>query len=156
MQTTHVTRHIHASCSAVYQALLDPQAIPHWKVPDGMTCHIHSFAATEGGTFRISLTYDAPTSAGKSTAQTDTYHGRFAKLVPDEQIVEIDQCETDDPSMQGEMTITYTLTDAANAGTDLHALHEGLPDGVSPADNELGWQMSLSKLAALVEKPNSH
>ncbi|MEZ0389276.1 MAG: SRPBCC family protein [Verrucomicrobium sp.] len=156
MQTTRVTRHIHASRSAVYHALLDPQAIPYWKVPDGMTCHIHSFAATEGGTFRISLTYDAPTSAGKSTAQTDIYHGRFAKLVPDEQIVEIDQFETDDPSMQGEMTITYTLTDAANAGTDLHALHEGLPDGVSPADNELGWQMSLSKLAALVEKPNSH
>jgi hypothetical protein len=28
-------------------------------VPDGMTCHVHAFDAREGGSFRISLTYDA-------------------------------------------------------------------------------------------------
>ena len=33
----------------------------------------------------------------------------------------------------------------------MHAVHEGLPHGVSPADNELGWQMSLAKLAKLAE-----
>lgn len=42
-----------------------------------------------GGSFRISLTYDAPTGTGKSTAHTDTYHGHFAKLVPDEQVVAV-------------------------------------------------------------------
>lgn len=26
---------------------------------------------------------------------------------------------------------------------DLFAVHEGLPPGVSPADNEAGWQMAL-------------
>jgi hypothetical protein len=41
----------------------------------------------EGGSFRISLTYDAPTGTGKTSAQTDTFHGRFVKLVPDEQVV---------------------------------------------------------------------
>jgi len=30
-------------------------------------------------------------------------------------------------------------------------MHEGLPAGVSPADNELGWRLSLDTLAALVE-----
>ncbi len=30
-------------------------------------------------------------------------------------------------------------------------VHEGLPPGLSVADNELGWRMSLGKLAALVE-----
>ena len=30
-------------------------------------------------------------------------------------------------------------------------VHEGLPPGLSAADNALGWQMSLGKLAALVE-----
>lgn len=151
MSTTRLTRHIKAPRAEVYRALLDPQAIPLWKVPDGMSCQVHSFDATEGGTFRISLTYDTPTDTGKTTAHTDTYHGRFAKLVPNGQIVEVDQFETDDPSMQDEMTVTFTLVDADDGGTDLHAVHEGVPDGVSPADNELGWQMSLAKLADLVE-----
>ncbi len=104
----------------------------------------------EGGSFRISLTYDAPTETGKTTAHTDTYHGRFVKLVPDEQVVEVLEFETTDPGMQGEMTITTTLTDA-DGGTEILAVHDGLPRGVSPADNELGWRMSLTKLAAFVE-----
>jgi uncharacterized protein YndB with AHSA1/START domain len=117
-----------------------------------MTAHVHSFDGREGGTFRISLTYDAPDREGKTTAHTDTYHGRFEHLVPDEQIVEIDEFETDDPSLQGEMRITVTLQDAPGGGTELVATHAGLPPGVSAADNELGWQLSLNKLAALVEQ----
>jgi hypothetical protein len=30
-------------------------------------------------------------------------------------------------------------------------VHDDLPPGVLPADNELGWRMALDKLAALVE-----
>jgi hypothetical protein len=48
-------------------------------VPTGMTSHVHAFDAREGGSFRISLTYDAPTGTGKTTAHTDTYHGRFVR-----------------------------------------------------------------------------
>ena len=48
--------------------------------------------------------------------------------------------------------VYQALTDApGGAGTDVFAVHEGLPRGVSTADNELGWRMSLGKLAALVE-----
>lgn len=119
-------------------------------VPDSMTSHIHSFDAREGGAFRISLTYDMPVTAGKTTEQADTFHGRFVKLVPDTEVVQAVEFETDDPAMQGEMTITYTLADAGD-GTDLTGVHENLPPGVSPADNELGWRMSLDKLAKLVE-----
>jgi uncharacterized protein YndB with AHSA1/START domain len=119
-------------------------------VPTGMTSHVHAFDAREGGVFRISLTYDAPTGTGKTTAHTDTYHGRFVKLVPDEQIVEALEFETADPGMQGEMTITYTLADA-DGGTELLAVHDRLPPGLSAADNETGWRLSLGKLAALVE-----
>jgi hypothetical protein len=59
--------------------------------------------------------------------------------------------ETDDPSMQGEMTIAYALSDATNGGTELLAVHDRVPPGIAPADNELGWRLSLDKLAALVE-----
>lgn len=99
---------------------------------------------------RISLTYDASTGTGKTTAHTDTYRGRLVKLVPDEQVVEEDEFETDDPKLRGKMIITITLTDA-NGGTDLMAVHDNLPSGIAPADNESGWRMALAKLAALVE-----
>jgi uncharacterized protein YndB with AHSA1/START domain len=119
-------------------------------VPSGMTSHVFEFDAREGGLFRISLTYDEPNGTGKTTAHTDTYHGRFVKLVPDEQVVEAMEFETADASMRGEMTVTFTLTDA-DGGTDVHAVHDNLPPGLSPADNETGWRMALDKLAALVE-----
>jgi uncharacterized protein YndB with AHSA1/START domain len=120
-------------------------------VPDSMTSHVHSFDAREGGTFRVSLTYDAPTDAGKTSAQTDTYHGRFVRLVPGEEVVQAVEFETADPALQGEMTITITLAEAADGGTDVAGTHENLPPGVPPEDNELGWSLSLSKLARLVE-----
>ena len=82
-----------------------------------MTCRVHEFDPREGGSIRISLTYDEPTGTGKTTARTDTYHG-----CPD-----------------------------ADGGTHLVAVHDGLPPGVSPSDNEMGWQMALAKLATLVE-----
>jgi len=104
----------------------------------------------EGGSFRISLTYDAPTGTGKTTAQTDTYHGRFVQLVPNEKVVEVVEFETADPTLRGEMTITFALVDA-DQGTEVRAVHDGLPPGVPLADNEAGWQSSLAKLAALVE-----
>jgi hypothetical protein len=48
------------------------------------------------------------------------------------------------------MTITIALADA-DGGTDVFAVHDGLPPGVPPADNDAGWRSSLTKLAALVE-----
>jgi uncharacterized protein YndB with AHSA1/START domain len=145
-----VTRHIAAPRARVYRALLDAEAVQQWMVPDHMKSRIHSFDAREGGTFRISLTYDAPTTTGKTDDQTDTFHGRFLKLIPDTEVVQAIEFESDDPAMAGEMTITYSLSEA-DGGTDLAGLHENLPSGVTPADNELGWQMSLAKLAKLVE-----
>lgn len=150
MSSSRFFRHMNAPRALVYHALLDPGAVAKWKVPDGMTCHVHAFDAREGGSLRISLTYDAPTGTGKTSAHTDTYHGRFVKLVPDEQVVEVDEFETEDPALRGEMKITITLADS-NGGTDLVAVHDGLPPGVSSADNETGWQMALARLAALVE-----
>ena len=154
MSSTRIHRHIRAPRAAVYRALLDPRAVAAWMVPDGMTAHVHAFDPREGGAFRVSLTYDAPTGTGKTTPHTDTYHGRFVRLVPDERVVRVVEFETADPALQGEMTFTIALTDA-DGGTDLLGVHDGLPRGVAPADNELGWRMALDKLAALVEPPRS-
>jgi uncharacterized protein YndB with AHSA1/START domain len=150
MTTTRVVRHIRAPRARIYRALLDAEAVRDWMVPDDMTSQVHSFEAREGGTFRISLTYDAPTGTGKTSAQTDSFHGRFVKLVPDAEVVQAVEFESDDPTMQGEMTISYTLAEADD-GTELVGVHENLPPGVTPADNELGWSLSIDKLARLVE-----
>ena len=148
--TTRLTRHITAPRSEVYRALLDPVAVVHWKVPPGMTSEVHEWDAREGGRLRVSLTYNGD-GVGKTTAHTDTYSGYFAELVPDQKVVEVDEFETDDPALRGPMTITVMLTDAEDGGTELVAVHEGLPSGVREEDNELGWTESLTRLAALVE-----
>lgn len=150
MYSTRVTRHLSAPRPAVYRALVDADAIAKWRVPAGMSSRVHEFDAREGGSFRISLTYDAPTGTGKSAPRTDTYHGRFARLVPNEQVVEVFEFETADPGLRGQMTMTTTLTDAAG-GTDVVVVHEGIPDKVPAADNETGTRMALANLARLVE-----
>jgi len=150
MSSTRVRRRVNAPRASVYRALLDARAVAQWMVPTGMTSHVHAFDAREGGSFRISLTYDAPTERGKTTAHTDTYHGRFVKLVTNERVVEVVEFETTNRALRGEMTITIALADA-DGGTDVLAVHDGLPRGLPPADNEAGWRSSLAKLAALVE-----
>ena len=148
MTTTRIRRRIHAPRAEVFRLLLDRDAIPKWRVPAGMSCIVHSLDPREGGTFRVSLTYESRAESGKTTSHTDTYHGHFAEIVENEKVVEVIEFETVDPALQGAMTITTVLSDAAD-GTELVAVHEHLPPGLSPADNEIGWQQSLGKLAAL-------
>lgn len=153
--STRTLRHMNAPRANIYHALLDARAIATWMAPNGMTSHVHEFDAREGGSFRIPLTYDAPVGIGKTTAHTDTYHGHFVKLVPNEQVVEVMEFETTDAAMRGEMVVTFTLSDA-DGGTDVLGVHDNLPPGISPADNETGWRMALDKLAALVKRGPEH
>lgn len=117
-------------------------------VPDGMTGRIHEFDPRVGGRFRVSLTYDVPTAAGETSAHTDTFHGVFTRVVPDRTVVQTLEFETEDPALRGEMTISYTLDDAPG-GTRVAARHDNLPPGLSQQDNEVGFRMSLAKLAEL-------
>lgn len=152
MSSTTVRVLLAAPRSRVYRALVEADAVASWMVPPGMRSEVHTFEAREGGAFRISLTYEAPTGAGKTDAQTDSYHGRFLSLIPDQRVVQELEFETADVTMQGTMIVTMTLADA-EGGTELTAVHDGLPSGVAPADNELGWQQSLAKLAELLAAP---
>src|ERR1700759_727441 len=112
MSTQRICRRINAPRNRVYRALLDAHAVAAWRVADGMTSRVDAFDPREGGAFRISLTYDAPDAAGKTSAQTDTYHGTFVKLVPGREIVESLAFETTNPDFAGRMTIPTMLADA--------------------------------------------
>ena len=146
MSTTRVNAHLAAPRDAVYRAFTDPVIIARWRFPVGMTSEVEQL---DDGNFRVTLTYDAPNAQGKTTAHSDTYRARFERLVPGELVVEVDEFETDDPALAGAMTTTVTLRDAAG-GTEVTAVHEGVPDGVPPEQNEEGWRMALARLAALL------
>lgn len=141
---------MNASRTEVYRTLLDPNAVAKWRVPTGMRSEVHEFEAHEGGAFRVSLTYETPNGTGKSEAHTDTYHGRFVELVPNERVVEAVEFESGDPGLRGEMTMTTQLTEV-DGGTEVVIVHEGVPDAVPAADNETGTRMALDNLARLVE-----
>ena len=150
MYSTRVSCRVNAPRAAVYRMLVDADALARWRVPEGMSSEVHAFDAREGGAFRISLTYDLPTGTGKSGSHTDTYHGRFLQLVPDERVVEEFEFETGDPALRGTMTMTTTLAEVAG-GTEVVVLHEGIPDAVPADQNEEGTRMALAHLARLVE-----
>jgi uncharacterized protein YndB with AHSA1/START domain len=82
-----------------------------------MKDHVHVFDAREGGRFRISLTYQDPghSPCGKTSENTDTFHGRFIELVRYEKIVEAIAFETRDPRFAGKRKITTSLPDTGGA-----------------------------------------
>jgi uncharacterized protein YndB with AHSA1/START domain len=150
MYDQRATGLVRAPRVAVYAALVDAEAVAAWRVPDDMTARVEEWEPTEGGRFRVSLTYRDAARAGKTGGATDTYAGTFVRLVPDEQVVEELAFESDDPHLVEPMTMTWTLTEA-DGGTEVDLLHHGLPDAVSPEDNATGTHMALAKLAAYVE-----
>src|SRR6476659_5242294 len=100
MYDLRLTQLVRAEPGAVYAALLDPVAVATWRVPTDMTADVRDWEPREGGRFRVSLTYRAEDRAGKTEGGTDTYAGEFARLVPDERVVERLAFETDDPALQ--------------------------------------------------------
>jgi uncharacterized protein YndB with AHSA1/START domain len=148
--STTVRRTVAADRATVYAALLDPAAVARWRVPDGMTGEVRELQPYVGGRIRMSLRYDDPATAGKSGGATDTYSGTYVELVPGERVVEEVVFESEDEGLDGTITITTTLRDAAD-GTEVEIRMDGLPDAVPPDQNELGTRMALDKLALLVD-----
>lgn len=151
MATTRIGTHINAPRSTVYRLLLDGDAVAAWMVPDGVTSEVHRFEPVEGGSFSITLNHDFRTDAGETVPQHDAYFGTFRALIPDEQVVEVLEFVTEMPDMTGAQTVTFALTDV-DGGTHVDVLHEGVPPGLSHADNEVSWQLALTKLGALAER----
>ena len=152
MASTSFRRFVRAPRDRVYRTILDPRVIASWVVPVGLKSQVHAFDSRVGGYFRISLTYPVPDDDRSGVAQqVDTFHGRFVELVPDEKMVMKLEFETSRAELQGEMTITIELKDAPG-GTEIEVYHDDLPPGVPIADNVAGWEVSLERLAELVEK----
>ncbi len=150
MTTSIITRLIDALPDDVYQAFIDPSLLVQWQAPDGMTAKLHSFDPRPGGGYEMSLFYDDPAIAGKSRANEDRYTASFIELVQPRHIVESIIFDTVDPAAVEPMIITVDL-ESEGTSTRVTMTFDHLPPNVSPADNDLGTQQSLAKLARLIE-----
>lgn len=153
--TTRVSRVIKADRSVIYRAFLSADAVAAWLAPDTMTATVHAFEPRAGGILHMSLTYPAVDQTpdglgGKSSADTDTFRGRFVELLPDEKIVWLTEFESADPAFAGAMTLNWSFAEVAG-GTDVTVVCENVPSGIRPEDNKAGSRSTLEKLAAFVE-----
>jgi uncharacterized protein YndB with AHSA1/START domain len=125
----------------LYRAFLEPDAMAKWLPPNGFTGSVQHLDARVGGTFKMSFT-------NLSTGKSESFGGEFLELVPNERIVHTDAF--DDPNLPGVMRTTISFKQVS-CGTELTVVQEGVPEVIPPEACYLGWQESLTLLAALVE-----
>jgi len=141
MSTISLHRVFKAAPEKIYRAFLDADAQAKWLPPNGFTCKVHHLEAKVGGTYKMSFTNF---SSGKS----NSFGGKYLKLIPGEYIRYSDQFE--DPDLPGEMITTITIKQVS-CGSDVAIVQEGVPDVIPAELCYLGWQESIDQLAKLVE-----
>jgi uncharacterized protein YndB with AHSA1/START domain len=153
MRTDTATRVIAAPTRTIYRALLNAVAVAEWRAPDGMRNTIEKFQVREGGEFRMALAFtdEDHRTRGKTTEHEDVVHGKFVKLVLNQQVVEEVEFETEDEAFKGPMTITTTLVPVPG-GTRITVVCENVPQGIKAKDHQKGLESSLANLAAFVER----
>ncbi|MDM9628087.1 SRPBCC family protein [Rhizobium sp. S152] len=149
-RSTTVSKMIRAPREAVYAAFLDPWAVSKWLPPGSMRGIVHDFEPHEGGRFSMSLVYADADAQGKTSADADTFEGRFSRLVPDELVVWATEFQSDDPGFAGEMTVSSVLK-TVPGGTVVTMTCENIPSGIRLEDNEVGCSITLEQMARFVE-----
>lgn len=150
-RTDTVSRIIHASPAAIYDAFIDPDAQTSWLPPAGMTGKFDRFEPWPGGRYRLTLTFTAEhATPGKTSANADTVEGRLVELIPGERIVQTADFESDDPAFAGTMTMTWSLHPVSE-GTEVTIEAFDVPPGISAEDHAQGMASTLENLAAFLE-----
>ena len=139
--TIRLHRVVRTTPDKVYKAFLDADAMAKWLPPHGFTGKVHGMDPRAGGSWRMSF-------ANFTTGEAHFFGGKYLELVPGERLRYTDNFE--DPNLPGEIVVTVTLK-KVSCGTELHVTQEGLPDVIPAEACYLGWQESLTQLAALVE-----
>ncbi len=103
-RSTRVSTLVHAPRAAVYRAFVEADAVATWLAPDNMRGQVHAFEPHAGGMIRMSLTYlnQSDVGRGKTSADTDTFEGRFVELVPNQKIVQVFTFESISRSSPGQ------------------------------------------------------
>ena len=134
----------------VFAALVDAKALAAWLPPDGMSGQFEHFDPRPGGSYRLVLTYDDPTTAaGKSSHDTDVVEARFIDIVDGVRVVQAVDFVSDDPAFAGTMTMRWELLEV-DGGTRVDIVADDVPDGISADDHQAGLMSSLANLADYV------
>ena len=150
-RTDSASRVILASPQTIYQAFLNPETLIKWLPPEGMSGHIDTFDPREGGTYKLTLTYEMDLSVpGKTSENTDVTQGRFLELIPNNRIVQTVKFDSEDPAFSGEM-IQKWLLEANSKGTKVTVICENVPEGIRKEDHDTGLSSTLENLAVFTE-----
>ncbi len=148
-RTDTASRIIGASADAIYRAF-EKDSIMHWLPPSGMKGTALEYDFREGGSYRIELTYEDETTAGKTTKGSDISKGRFVALEAGRRIEQTVEFESQDAAFAGEMLMTWTFEPVLE-GTLVTIVAKDVPAGISKKDHDEGLRSSLANLAAFVE-----
>lgn len=140
--SVHLHRVLRAPPERVYRAFTEPGAMTKWFPPRGYTCQVDHVDVREGGSFRMAFIEFA-------SGQVTAFGGTYLEVVPHERLRYTDRF--DDPNLPGEMEVTVQLR-AVSCGTELHITQAGIPAVIPLELCYLGWQDTLTQLAALVEQ----
>jgi uncharacterized protein YndB with AHSA1/START domain len=136
---------VDASPIEVFAALVDVEARTVWLPPAGMSGTFSWFDARPGGGYRLTLTYDDEATRGKSAENADVVEVRFTAVDEPRQVVEEADFVSDDPSLAGTMTMTWSL-EPADQGTLVTITATDVPDGISSEDHAAAFASTLSNL----------
>jgi uncharacterized protein YndB with AHSA1/START domain len=139
--TIKLHRVLRAPPERVYKAFLDADAMCKWLPPNGFTAKMHSLEAKVGGKFRMSFT-------NFGSGQSHSFGGEYLELKANERLRYTDKF--DDPNLPGLIEVTVDLK-KVSCGTELNIVQAGVPEVIPAEMCYLGWQDSLTQLAALVE-----
>src|SRR5689334_1577665 len=110
-RTDRAAREIAAPPAAVFDALVDREALLAWLPPTGMTGRFERFDMRAGGSYRLVLTYvDGRDAAGKTGAGSDVVEVDVVEIVDGVRVVQQVEFESDDTAFAGVMTMTWALT----------------------------------------------
>ena len=140
-RTVRLHRVLRCPPEKVYRAFLEPLALAKWLSPHGFTCSVQALDARVGGSFQM-------TFHNFGRGGSHSFGGEYLELVPHERIRYTDRF--DDPNLPGVIEVTVTLK-AVLCGTELSVSQSGIPAPIPLEMCHLGWQESLTQLAALVE-----
>lgn len=138
--TVRLHRVLPTKPAKLYRAFLEADALAKWLPPSGFTCTVEHLEAKVGGTFRMAF-------RNFTTGNSHAFGGEYLELKPNELIRYTDRF--DDPNLPGTMHVIVQMKPVA-VGTEITIEQSGIPAAIPVEACYLGWQESLTQLAALV------
>lgn len=135
-----ITRMIDATVAETWRAWVEPELMARWFAPGSMRADVQKLDVRKGGEYRIRMQDESD--------EPHTVFGRFIEVVPEQRLVMSWAWEGNETEVSN-VTVRFT---ARNDATELHIVHDGLPDADSMARHGEGWQGCLEKLEAGVSQ----